>query len=212
MAIDTDNTQNSRSRLLEAGKTLFAQNGYEQTSTAAISREAGTSESQLMRYYGGKAGLLSAIFNQSWASLNQLMQSRIAAAANADEALAAILDTMLEGFTADPEAGFLFVFEGHRVRSGTEVALSQGFADFRELLRVVVRRGHRDGTLLDQYNDEALVIALIGAVEALLRERLIARRASQPDPFNDEELRAVFLALLSGLARSGDSAPNRATA
>ena len=96
MAIDSDSTHTSRSRLLEAGKTLFAQNGYEQTPTAAIAREAGISESQLMRYYGGKAGLLEAIFDQSWAALNQLMQSRIAAASDAQEALAAVLDTMVE--------------------------------------------------------------------------------------------------------------------
>lgn len=201
MAIDTETTHTSRSRLLEAGKTLFAQNGYEQTATAAIAREAGTSESQLMRYYGGKAGLLSAIFNQSWATLNQLMQGRIAAAADANEALAAILDTMVEGLTADPDAAFLFLFEGHRVRSGSEIERSQGFTDFRELMRVVVSRGRRDGTLGDRHNDEALAVALVGAVEALLRERLIARRGNQPDPFNDEELKAVFLALLSGLAR-----------
>jgi AcrR family transcriptional regulator len=201
MAIDTETTHTSRSRLLEAGKTLFAQNGYEQTPTAAIAREAGTSESQLTRYYGGKAGLLGAIFNQSWASLNQLMQGRIAAAADANEALAAILDTMVEGLAADPDAAFLFLFEGHRVRSGSEIEQSQGFTDFRELMRVVVSRGRRDGTLGDRHNDEALAVALIGAVEALLRERLIARRGNQPDPFNDEELKAVFLSLLSGLAR-----------
>jgi AcrR family transcriptional regulator len=199
--IDTDSTHTSRSRLLEAGKTLFAQNGYEQTPTAAIAREAGSSESQLMRYYGGKAGLLEAIFNQSWEALNPLMQNRIAAASNAHEALAAVLDTMIESFTADPEMAFLFVFEGRRVRSGADIALSQGFTDFRELLRVVVRRGHRDGTLKEGFNDEALAIALIGVVEAMLRERLIARRAGQPDPFNDDELRAVFLALLSGLLK-----------
>jgi AcrR family transcriptional regulator len=100
-----------------------------------------------MRYYGGKAGLLSAIFNQSWATLNQLMQGRIAAAADANEALAAILDTMVEGLTADPDAAFLFLFEGHRLRSGSEIELSQGFTNFRELMRVVVSRGRRDGRL-----------------------------------------------------------------
>src|SRR5436190_15910997 len=31
-------------------------------------REAGSSESQLMRYFGGKAGLLDTIFNESWAA------------------------------------------------------------------------------------------------------------------------------------------------
>ena len=129
-----------------------------------------------------------------------MLENRIAASSDAQEALAAILDTMVENFSADPEVAFLFVFEGRRVRSGAEIALSQGFTEFQELLRMVVRRGHRDGTLKDGHNDEALAIALIGAAEALLRERLIARRAGQPDPFKDEELKRVFLALVCGLS------------
>ena len=79
---DFDSTQTSRSRLLMAGKTLFAKNGYEQTSTAAIARESGSSESQLIRYFGGKAGLLEAIFNESWTTLNQYVQEHIEQAAH----------------------------------------------------------------------------------------------------------------------------------
>ena len=198
--VEGDSTHTSRTRLLEAGKTLFAQHGYEQTATATIAREAGTSESQLVRYYGGKAGLLGAIFNESWLSMNQQVQTRIAAASNAREALVGVLDTMIESFTADPDAAFLFVFEGRRVR-GAEITVSKGFIDFQDLLRVVVNRGHRDGTLEPGYNDEALSVALMGAAEALLRERLMARRANRPDPFDDAEIRAVFLALLSGLSQ-----------
>src|SRR5262249_320630 len=66
MPLDPDSTSTSRSRLLAAGKELFARHGYEQASTAAIARLAGTSESQLVRYFDGKAGLLQAIFNESW--------------------------------------------------------------------------------------------------------------------------------------------------
>src|SRR5436305_3537497 len=46
-----DDTQTSRGRLLTAGKGLFSRLGYEGTSTATIAREAGTSESQLVRYF-----------------------------------------------------------------------------------------------------------------------------------------------------------------
>ena len=37
----------SHDRILMSAKHLFARNGYENTSTVAIAREAGTSESQL---------------------------------------------------------------------------------------------------------------------------------------------------------------------
>jgi AcrR family transcriptional regulator len=203
MALDGDSTQTSRRRLLDAGKALFARHGYEQTSTATIAREAGTSESQLVRYYGGKAGLLGAIFNESWLALNQRVQTAIAAAADAREALLAVLETMLQAFAADPELAFLFIFEGRRVRANSEIVMSKGFGDFQELLRTVIRRGHRDGTFGDGYNDNALAFALLGASESLLRERLMARRLGQAEPFTDEEMRNVFVALLNGVMARG---------
>ena len=57
----TTATISSHDRILLAGKHLFAQNGFENTSTVAIAREAGTSESQLMKHFGSKQGLLIAI-------------------------------------------------------------------------------------------------------------------------------------------------------
>lgn len=200
MHFDPDNTQTSRLRLLEAGKNLFALNGYEQTSTAAIARSAGTSESQLVRYFGGKAGLLGAVFNESWRPLNQRVEEIIAAAPNARDALTGVVDAMLEAFGTDPDVAFLLLFEGRRVRGhGSEITLSKGFVDFQQLIGSIIQRGRSDGTFMDRFNDAALAFALLGAAESLVRERVIARRARQPEPFTDAEVRAVFAAMLAGL-------------
>src|SRR5688572_7518797 len=48
----------SHDRILAAAKHLFATRGYESSSTVAIARAAGTSESQLMKHFGSKEGLL----------------------------------------------------------------------------------------------------------------------------------------------------------
>ena len=58
--------KSSRNRILVTAKTLFASLGYDNTSTAVIARNAGTSESQLMKHFGGKAGLLETIFSEGW--------------------------------------------------------------------------------------------------------------------------------------------------
>ena len=57
-------------RLLEAAKILFSVHGYENTSTAAIARQANTSESQLIKHFGSKEGLLEAIFDHGWQNLD----------------------------------------------------------------------------------------------------------------------------------------------
>src|SRR5918997_5983124 len=84
-------TSSSRDRLLEAAKRLFALQGYEQTATSAIAREAGTSESQLMRYFGGKVGLLDALFNEAWEQINERVRK---VAQQAPNSRAAIIDVL----------------------------------------------------------------------------------------------------------------------
>ena len=61
----------SHDRILMAAKHLFARGGYENTSTVAIAREAGTSESQLMKHFGSKQGLLGAIFDRGWQGISE---------------------------------------------------------------------------------------------------------------------------------------------
>ena len=200
MSSETDSTQSSRQRLLDAGKLLFARHGFEQAATAAIAREAGTSESQLVRYFQSKAGLLEAIFNESWQTLNHDIQQVVVAATNAREALAGVLETVTRDFSKDPDLAHLLLFEGRRIRGATsEIKLSKGFIEFENLLRVLIHRGKRDGTIRDNLQEMAAASALIGTTEAMIRDRLIAKRAGKESPFTDDDVRAIFFAFLDGM-------------
>ena len=206
MSVDGESTQTSRRRLLEAGKALFSKYGFEQSSTANIAREAGTSESQLVRYYHTKVGLLEAIFNESWAMLNHDIQGIVVAAADAREALAGVLQCVTDAFGKDADLAYLLLFEGRRIRGGAyEIFLSKGFIEFESLLLVLIRRGKRDGTFTTDLSDAAMSSALLGATEAMIRDRLIAQRSGKESPFNNEEIRAIFFAFLSGLGRHSPS-------
>jgi len=208
---DTESTQTARTRLLAAGKSLFARLGYEQTSTAAIAREALTSESQLVRHFEGKAGLLLAIFEDSWRPLNDAIQAVVADASNAREAVLAVLSTAVSAFAKDQETAFLLLFEGRRVRGGSEIVLSRGFVEFSDLLQRLVRRGQRDGTFPPSYAAGAVAAALLGAAEGMIRERLMAGRAGKPMPYTEDEMSAVFAEMLTGLARTGATSSNAAS-
>jgi len=197
--VDGDNTQTSRMRLLAAGKSLFSRLGYEQTSTAAIAREAGTSESQLVRYFGGKAGLLDAIFNESWGGLNEVVRTHAAVAEHGRDAILRILSLVVEAFGRDHDTAFLFLFEGRRIR-GNEVTLSKGFLDFYAVVHQLIRRGQQDGSFRADVNDSVLASAMLGCAEGMIRDRLMAERMGQPNPFSDEDVARVFAAMVSGLS------------
>lgn len=202
LPLETENTPRSRARLLAAGKTLFARLGYEQTSTSAIAREAETSESQLARYFGGKSGLLEAIFEESWQPLNRLVLSKVASASNARDAVIAVIFTMVNGLGDDPDLAFLFMFEGRRVRGSEHgVMLSKGFLEFNELFRRLLERGQKDGSFSADIHAAALASALLGAGEGMIRDRLIAARLEKPSPFSEREIRRALTMLLEGLPR-----------
>ena len=201
MSSELEVPHSSRQRLLDAGKLLFARRGFEQTATAAIAREAGTSESQLVRYFQSKAGLLDAIFNESWLTLNHDIQQVVVAATNAREALAGVLETVTRDFIRDPDLAHLLLFEGRRIRGvGSEIHLSKGFIEFENLLRVLIHRGKRDGTIRENLQETAAASALIGATEAMIRDRLIAQRVGKDSPFTDDDVRSIFFAFLDGMA------------
>src|SRR5271169_4410788 len=122
----------SHDRILMSAKRLFALNGYENTSTVAIAREAGTSESQLMKHFGSKRGLLAVILDRGWNVIMARVQSVPANAAPVDR-----LFRMLEAFVIelenDSDLKNLMVLEAGRVRKDNrDVMVSPGFHEFAQ--------------------------------------------------------------------------------
>src|SRR5260370_6584063 len=67
----------SRDRIREAAKALFAERGYEAASTAGICRLAGTSQSQMIKHFTNKQGVLEAIFEYAWEQVNPAIELAI---------------------------------------------------------------------------------------------------------------------------------------
>ncbi|HET7711278.1 MAG TPA: TetR/AcrR family transcriptional regulator [Thermoanaerobaculia bacterium] len=205
--MDPDSTHTSRGRLLAAGKMLFSRMGYEQTSTAAIAREAGSSESQLVRYFGGKSGLLEAIFNEAWSGLNDHLRTQIEEAEHGRDAILRVLKHFIEAFGQDHDIAFLFLFEGRRVR-GADIILSKGFHQFSDVLSALVRRGQEDGSFRKDVNEFVITSAMLGCAEGMIRDRMIAEREKRPHPFENDAIHRVFEAMVQGL--SGNRVPSHA--
>ncbi len=189
-----------------ASKSLFARLGYEQTSTAAIAREAGTSESQLVRYFETKAGLLRAIFDESWKPLNERLEAVIANAQDGRQAMLDVAAAVVLALGHDPEFAFLLLLEGRRVRGPKqEIILSKGFLAFEEQIKRLVLRGQEDGSFSKAFSHAAIAAAVFGATEGMVRDRVLAERAGNAVLFSEPEIQRVLSALLDGLSPTGTS-------
>jgi AcrR family transcriptional regulator len=195
----------SRDRLLHAAKRLFAAQGYEQTATSAIARAAGTSESQLMRYFGGKAGLLEALFDEAWVNLNSRVQRVLQAETNYRAAIRGAVQTIAAALARDPDLGKLFMFEGRRLRGDQpRVRLSSGFLTFSDTVRGLVRKAQTTGEIDAALDAGAITSAILGAAESMIRDRMLAKTLGRR-AFAETEIHRTIDAMLSGF----ESRPRR---
>ena len=189
----------SHDRILAAAKQLFASRGYENTSTVAIARLAGTSESQLMKHFGSKEGLLEAIFDAGWNSLASRV-GELDALPSPRQKLRTLLDLMLAGMEHDPELKQLMLLEGRRIRKeGQMVMITAGFLNFVRLLDGILAQLRAAKQLRPDINPEALRSALMGMFEGLMRDQLLAEKSGFPSRFTAADLRHIFDVLIPAL-------------
>ncbi len=170
----------SRERILIAAKQLFASRGYENTSTVAIARMAGTSESQLMKHFGSKEGLLEAIFDHGWHNLASRV-GEINSLNSPRQKLRTLLDLMLAGMERDPELKQLLLLEGRRIRKeGQMVMITEGFLRFIGVLDDILAQMRAAHQLRPELNRDALRSALMGMFEGLHARPVAGRKSRLP--------------------------------
>ena len=185
----------SHDRILRAAKRLFAQSGYENTSTVAIAREAGTSESQLMKHFGSKQGLLVAIFDRGWASMNERIKT-----INHDspsDRLLNVLKAISVELENDPELKVLSALESRRVRKDSnEVVLTRGSHQYRELLDRILVDMQNEGQIRRDVNLDAVLAAIVGMAEGMWRDQVIAGRSEMRANYSFHDMEKVLEILI----------------
>jgi len=188
----------SHDRIREAAKSLFAKRGYESTSTLAICRLAGTSESQLLKHFESKQGVLEAIFEHAWENINPALRLATESIPNAREKFRMLVEMVLNFLDKDPELRFLFLLEGRRIRNdGKFVVLVPGFLEFVGLVDAVLAQLADEGELTPGIHPQAIRSGLMGAIEGLLRDQLLARHNKFPASYSNSDVHAFCIRLLS---------------
>lgn len=186
----------SPERIREAAKRLFAEKGYEGTSTAEICRIAGTSQSQLVKHFRDKQGLLEAVFEHAWEQINPTVRLATEAVATPRDKLAILTEIILNFLLKDPELSAIFLLEGRRMR-GHAVMLVSGYREFVKLLDEILNEMAARGDLHAGIEPAAVRSGLMGAVEGLLRDRLLSKASKFPATYSDTDIRSVFYLLLT---------------
>jgi AcrR family transcriptional regulator len=189
-------------RVLASAKALFTANGFENTSTASIARAAQTSESQIIKHFGSKDGLLEAIFEDGWRHITESFAAIEHLLSPKDE-LQALGGLILAKLGEDHQLKQLFLLEGRRIRKeGHMILMTRGFLDLVRRIDALLAAMRNRGELLPELNLQGMRSALVGMMEGLLRDQMLAVRANYPASFDSEDIRRLFLHMLRSFCMS----------
>jgi AcrR family transcriptional regulator len=193
-----------RNRLLVTAKTLFASLGYDNISTAVIARNAGTGESQLMKHFGGKAGLLETIFTEGWDRINSQLEECFETANDLIGRLSSIPGVVFRSLDQDLELKTLVLLEAHRMREAArKIPTESGYARFIKLIDDAVERATVDGEFKVEMPPLPLRSAIVGMIEGGVREQVLAMRANFSANYDSEEYRKLFSSFLGTVVNGG---------
>jgi AcrR family transcriptional regulator len=99
-------SSDAKERLLAAATKLFARYGYAATSARRLANEAGTNVAMISYYFGGKRGLLEAVFDDYFAKAQALegeLDDALPPGARADTILAAGLPRLVAFYRREPD-------------------------------------------------------------------------------------------------------------
>jgi AcrR family transcriptional regulator len=185
-----------RERILDAA-TQFAENGFEHTSTLSIARASGTSETQLMKNFINKQGLLEAVFARVLAEMSQLLDGVRYLSSPRDQ-LRLFCVSVLSWLHENPELCKMLLLDMRRIRAkhGGEVLSAPGARDFRRQLDQILEAAGRAGQLKCTMRPDLIRAALFGAIGGLLRDSLIAEEAA-PSGVKPDDVENMLDYLLS---------------
>lgn len=169
-----ERSEATQRELISAARRLFAERGYQATSTAELVREAGVTRGALYHHYAGKDALFRAVFERIEQEIHQRVLDALAAAEPAEPYWRTGLEAFLDCCT-DPAVQRIALLDAPSVLGwDTWREIDSGY--FLGLVTELLRRGMASGEFVRQ-PVEPIAHLLMGALtEAALA---IAR---SPDP------------------------------
>ena len=155
----------SRERLLRVGLALFAQQGFDKTSTREIAEAAHTNVAAISYYFGDKAGLYRAVFFESQGAPDGDIARYADAELSLEDALRALYASFLEPLKQGDMARQCMKLHAREMIEPTglwEEEIATGIRPMHDALVDVLRRHFRLKTADDDVQRLAVCIAGLG--------------------------------------------------
>ena len=190
---------NTRERLLDAARSVFASRGFRGASVEEIASEAGFSTGALYSNFDGKEDLFLVLMEREIAEHLREISDAVQARESVAERAAGGARRWMTMIEREPELLLLFTeFWAYGVRDAqVRPKVAARFAQVRELLTRLIADGVREFDLELRMPAEQLAVAIDALADGIARQKL-----TDPDAVPDELMGKILSLLFEAATRS----------
>ena len=190
---------NLRNRIIQSATELFAQQGYHNTSFLHIARAAGCAAGTVRWYFRRKEVLLSDVLDRAWRTL-LVKLNRPSEIIDPVERLDSFVFSMLTSLEADSSLTNLLLIEGWTFQPiGPPIVRTQPYLQFLSMIDRVLDGVRAAGRMRPDISNVAARSALLGILQATLRDEIVHRRCGFPKGPSQTERQQLIKLVLSAI-------------
>ncbi len=192
---------NTKERIIDSARELFAEKGYQQTTVMDISKKAGLSEAALYEYFQGKEGLLLTIPDLWVSQLLNDLDGQLFGIKGASNKLRKFLWWYLHKVEESPlDAKIVYLF----LKTNAKFMETEVYSNVKALyghLIDIFEEGRREGEMKPDLNPYFARDILIGTMEHMVTRWLLKERSYSLF----ENLEEVFELILDAFKATGET-------
>ncbi len=176
-------------QILDAAITVFAEQGFLQSTVAQVARKAGVADGTIYLYFKNKDDILVQFYEYKTRQVFDKFRAAVDAGRSAEQKLHNLVRAHLEEFQKDINMAIVYQAETHQHRRLAQDVIKEMSKWYRDIITEVVELGQEEGTMRRNLYMGLVMRLITGAVDEVINAWIHADGnydlASMADPLVD---------------------------
>lgn len=173
-------------RILEAAVTVFARQGFRQSTISQVAKEAGVADGTIYLYFKNKDDILVHFFGFKAKQVFDRFREEVARGTDSIEKLRNLVRVHLAEFQRDPDMAIVYHVETHQISRPAEEPIREMSKMYHDIISDIVESGQEEGLIRRDLYLGLVKRFILGAVDETIGTWLYSGRSydliSMADP------------------------------
>jgi TetR/AcrR family fatty acid metabolism transcriptional regulator len=163
-----EKNSDKRNRILKAAGTVFAENGFLQSTVAMIAKTAGVADGTIYLYFKNKEDLLAQFFDDKIRQVFEKFTDTLSGPENATDKLRNLVRRHFEEFQNDRDMAVIYQVETHARNRLADDQIREMSKMYMDLISQIVEKGQEQGLIRKNIYVGLVKRLIIGAVDEVI--------------------------------------------